>query len=80
MYGSVHVHMVYSVRAKLAVRITARLAGPRPFYPVTGPPAAPHSGRPVLRCPLALDYPAMPAPRLVAGCNPCTASDLMQAL
>ena len=32
--GSVHVHMVYSVRAKLAVRITAPLAGPRPFCPI----------------------------------------------
>ncbi len=53
MYGSVHVHMVYGVRAKLAVRITARLAGPRPFCPVTGPPTAAHSGRPVFRCPLA---------------------------
>src|SRR6266571_6727801 len=53
MYGSVHVHMVYGVRAKLAVRITARFAGPRPFCPVTGPPTAAHSGRPVLRCPLA---------------------------
>jgi hypothetical protein len=29
MHGSVRVHMVYSVRAKLAVRITARFAGPR---------------------------------------------------
>jgi hypothetical protein len=53
MRGSVRVHMVYSVRAKLAVRITARFAGPRPFCPVTGPPTAAHSGRPVLRCPLA---------------------------
>jgi hypothetical protein len=53
MYGSVHVHMVYSVRAKLAVRITARFADLRPFCPVTGPPTAVHSGRPVLRCPLA---------------------------
>ena len=26
MHGSVHVHMVYRVRAKLAVRITARFA------------------------------------------------------
>ncbi len=38
MYGSVHVHMVYSVRAKLAVRITARFAGPRPFCPITRTP------------------------------------------
>jgi hypothetical protein len=30
MYGSVHVHMVYSVRVKLAVRITARFAVGRP--------------------------------------------------
>ena len=30
MHGSVHVHMVYSVRAKLAVRITARSAVRRP--------------------------------------------------
>ncbi len=52
-HGSVHVHMVYSVRAKLAVRITARFAGPRPFCPVTGLPTAAHSGRPVLSCPLA---------------------------
>ena len=34
MYGSVHVHMVYSVRAKLAVRITARFVHdhPKRFY------------------------------------------------
>jgi hypothetical protein len=38
MYGSVYVHMVYSVRAKLAVRITARFAGPRPFCPVSRAP------------------------------------------
>src|SRR6266496_923943 len=38
MHGSVHVHMVYSVRAKLAVRITARFADPRPFCPVTRAP------------------------------------------
>ncbi len=36
MHGSVHVHMVYSVRAKLAVRITARFADPRPFCPLSG--------------------------------------------
>ncbi len=34
MHGSVRVHMVYSVRAKLAVRITARFADLRPFCPV----------------------------------------------
>jgi hypothetical protein len=38
MYGSVYVHMVYSARAKLAVRITARSAGPRPFCPVSRAP------------------------------------------
>jgi hypothetical protein len=38
MHGSVYVHMVYSVRAKLAVRITARFAGPRPFCPVSRAP------------------------------------------
>jgi len=38
MRGSVHVHMVYTVRAKLAVRITARFADPRPFRPVTRAP------------------------------------------
>ena len=38
MHGSVRVHMVYSVRAKLAVRITARFADPRPFCPVSRPP------------------------------------------
>src|SRR5260370_34931469 len=36
MHGSVHVHMVYSVRAKLAVRITARFADPRRFCPSVG--------------------------------------------
>ena len=41
MHGSVHVHMVYSVRAKLAVRITARFAGPRPFCPVPGADSSP---------------------------------------
>src|SRR6266571_7492026 len=37
-HGSVHVHMVYSVPAKLAVRITARFANPRPFCPFTRVP------------------------------------------
>jgi len=36
MRGSVHVHMVYSVRAKLAVRITARFPDPRRFCPSVG--------------------------------------------
>jgi hypothetical protein len=53
VHRSVHVHMVYSVRAKLAVRITARFAAPRPVCPATGPPTAAYSGRPVLRCPPA---------------------------
>ena len=47
MYGGVYVHMVYSVRAKLAVRITARFAGPRPFRPVSRAP--PRTDWPVLR-------------------------------
>jgi len=34
MHGSVHVHIADSVRAKLAVRITARFADLRPFCPV----------------------------------------------
>jgi hypothetical protein len=38
IHSSVHVHMVYSVRAKLAVRITARFADPRPFCSVTRAP------------------------------------------
>ena len=38
MHGSVHVHIADSVRAKLAVRITARFADPRPFRPVTRAP------------------------------------------
>jgi hypothetical protein len=38
MHGSVHVHMVYSVRAKLAVRITARFGDLRPFCPLTWAP------------------------------------------
>ena len=41
MYSSVHVHMVYSVRAKLAVRITARFADPRPFCPIIRAPGLP---------------------------------------
>jgi hypothetical protein len=44
MHGSVHVHMVYSVRAKLAVRITARFADPRPFCPVFRVPGCRASG------------------------------------
>jgi hypothetical protein len=38
MHGSVRVHMVYSARVKLAVRITARCADPRPFCPHTPAP------------------------------------------
>ena len=38
MYGSVRVHMVYSVRAKLAVRITAPFADLCPFCPVSWAP------------------------------------------
>ena len=38
MRGSVYVHIVYSVRPKLAVRITARCADPRPFCPLTPAP------------------------------------------
>src|SRR3984885_210019 len=38
MRGSVRVHMVYSVRVKLAVRITARFADSRPFCPVARAP------------------------------------------
>ena len=39
MHGSVRVHMVYSVRAKLAVRITARSAVRRPPTTLTTPTA-----------------------------------------
>jgi hypothetical protein len=38
MHGSVRVHMVYSARVELAVRITARCADPRPFCPLTPAP------------------------------------------
>ena len=70
MYGSVYVHMVYSVRAKLAVRITARFAGPRPFCPVSRAPPRIPIGRffAVLLVPgggLALFVPARPG---WAGC------------
>ena len=72
MYGSVHVHMVYSVRAKLAVRITARFADLCPFCPVSRAPltGAAHPGWPVLRVllapggGLALFVPAAGAARL----------------
>src|SRR6202021_2055944 len=36
--GGLRVHMVYSVRVKLAVRITARFADSRPFCPVARAP------------------------------------------
>jgi hypothetical protein len=40
MHGSVRVHMVYSARVELAVRITARCADLRPFCPLTPAPGA----------------------------------------
>ena len=50
MRSSGYVHIVYSVRAERAVRITARFADPRPFCPVSrAPDACRASRRPVLR-------------------------------
>ena len=49
MRSSGCVHMVYSVRAERAVRITARFADPRPFCPVSRAPDCRASRRPVLR-------------------------------
>jgi len=48
MHSSGYGQIADSVRAKLAVRITARLAGPRPFCPGYLVAAARHSGQPVL--------------------------------
>jgi len=56
MHGTVHVHIADSVRAKLAVRITAPFADPCPFCPFIRAPGlivwlvhAAHSCGPVLR-------------------------------
>jgi hypothetical protein len=58
MHGSVHVHIADSVRAKLAVRLTARFADPRPFRPVTrAPDCSPDGYMPCIR-PAVLRRPA----------------------
>ena len=69
MHDSVHVHMVYSVRAKLAVRTTAPIADLCPFVPFLGRRTAAHPGWPVrmLLAPgggLALFVPVAGAARL----------------